>query len=152
MTRKQVDKKVITAIAKHTDRQKFPLVKYYCDQVTEKNTLNFTSGQCGSCCDRCFTMLGCPQLLSCPSLHLSCYCLSITCTAMTFHIHHVMFPARLVASSFALSLVTQRGTDICYQPAVCSFFNDGVCLELVKRSTAGPREIQHVVQPLPVTG
>jgi len=39
-----VDKKVIAAIAKQTDRQKFPLVKYYCKTVTEKHTMNFTDG------------------------------------------------------------------------------------------------------------
>ena len=42
---KQVDKKVIAAIAKETDRQKFPLVKYYCKTVTAKNTINFTDGK-----------------------------------------------------------------------------------------------------------
>jgi len=41
---KQVDKKVITAIAKQTDRQKFPLVKYYCKERAEQHTMNFTDG------------------------------------------------------------------------------------------------------------
>jgi len=40
-----VDKKVIAAIAEHTDRQKFPLVKYYCKEVAVEYTLNFTDGQ-----------------------------------------------------------------------------------------------------------
>jgi len=40
----QVDKKVIEAIAKQTDRQKFPLVKYYCMTVTAKHSINFTDG------------------------------------------------------------------------------------------------------------
>ena len=61
-----------------------------------------------------------------PVYRMRCYCLSITCAVMTCHIHHVTFPARLVASSFALSVVTQRGTDVCCQPAVCSFFSDRV--------------------------
>jgi len=39
-----VDKKVISAIAKKIDRQKFPLVKYYCKTVTAKHTINFTDG------------------------------------------------------------------------------------------------------------
>lgn len=40
----QVDKKVITAIAEDSDRQKFPLVKYYCTEKSAKYTLNFTEG------------------------------------------------------------------------------------------------------------
>jgi len=44
MTCEQVDKKVITAIAQQTDRQKFPLVKYYCEQETTKHSMNITSG------------------------------------------------------------------------------------------------------------
>jgi len=36
----QVDKKVITAIAQNTDRQKFPLAKYYCKEVSAKYSVN----------------------------------------------------------------------------------------------------------------
>ena len=46
MTCEQVDKKVISAIAQQTDRQKFPLVKYYCKEVAAEFTMNFTDGQC----------------------------------------------------------------------------------------------------------
>jgi len=45
MTCEQVDKKVITAIAQQTDRQKFPLVKYYCEQVATEFMVNSTDGQ-----------------------------------------------------------------------------------------------------------
>jgi len=37
---------VISAIAQQTDRQKFPLVKYYCKEVAAEFTMNFTDGQC----------------------------------------------------------------------------------------------------------
>jgi len=33
------------AIAQQTDRQKFPLVKYYCEEVTENFAVNLTDGQ-----------------------------------------------------------------------------------------------------------
>jgi len=39
-----VDREVISAIAKQTDKQKFPLVKYYCKTATAKHTINFTDG------------------------------------------------------------------------------------------------------------
>jgi sodium-dependent phosphate cotransporter len=38
----QIDKKVITAIAQETDRQKFPLAKYYCTEVSEKYSVILT--------------------------------------------------------------------------------------------------------------
>lgn len=40
----QLDKHVITAIAESKDRQKFPLLKYYCKEVTEDNAVDFYSG------------------------------------------------------------------------------------------------------------
>jgi len=45
MTCEQVDKDVIIAIAQKTDRQKFPLVKYYCEEVATKFAMNITDGQ-----------------------------------------------------------------------------------------------------------
>jgi sodium-dependent phosphate cotransporter len=38
----QIDKKVITAIAQETDRQKFPLAKYYCKEISNKYSVNMT--------------------------------------------------------------------------------------------------------------
>jgi sodium-dependent phosphate cotransporter len=39
-----IDKKVITAIAAGSDRDKFPLAKYYCKEVLEEYAMNFTDG------------------------------------------------------------------------------------------------------------
>ena len=42
---RQVDKKVITAIAESSDRQKFPMAKYYCKEVLHKFSQNMSSGE-----------------------------------------------------------------------------------------------------------
>ena len=42
----QVDKSVLSAEAENTDKQKYPLCKYYCEQVYTDYHVSWNEGRC----------------------------------------------------------------------------------------------------------